>query len=146
MVWGYHEDDRPWHDDINDPVAEKYPVILGFYTTYFRTGTKCVSMATIWYYVIACYLLKVHWKGQLEGVMRICCAGFNEPNHSDQSDMEPEVAAEAWLELQALYPDRELVSGRSLKNSALRSIQWIAGEPRPRWREYSLVRSFLRGL
>ena len=46
--------------------------------------------------------------------------------------MEPEVAAEAWLELQALYPDRELVSGRSLKNSALRSIQWIAGEPRPR--------------
>lgn len=38
MVWGYHEDDRPWHDDINDPVAQKYPVILGFYITYCRTG------------------------------------------------------------------------------------------------------------
>ena len=27
--------------------------------------------------------------------------GFNEPNHSDQSDIEPEVAAAAWMELQA---------------------------------------------
>jgi len=64
MVWGYHEEDRPWHDDINDPVDEKYPIILG----------------------------------------------FNEPNHSDQSDIDPETAAVAWVELQEMYPDRILVS------------------------------------
>ena len=60
MVWGYLEDDRPWHDDINDPVADDYNVILG----------------------------------------------FNEPNHADQSDIPPEVAASAWLELQNLYPNK----------------------------------------
>ena len=60
MVWGYLEDDRPWHDDINDPVADEYSVILG----------------------------------------------FNEPNHADQADIPPEVAASAWMELQNLYPDR----------------------------------------
>ena len=60
MVWGYIEDDRPWHDDINDPVADDYNVILG----------------------------------------------FNEPNHADQSDIPPEVAASAWLELQNLYPNK----------------------------------------
>jgi len=64
MVWGYIEDDRPWHDDINDPVADDYNVILG----------------------------------------------FNEPNHADQSDIPPEVAASAWLELQNLYPNKTLVS------------------------------------
>ena len=60
MVWGYREDDRPWNDDINDPVDEKYEVILG----------------------------------------------FNEPNHADQADIPPEVAAAAWIELQNLYPDK----------------------------------------
>ena len=60
MVWGYHEDDRPWHDDINDLVDDKYDIILG----------------------------------------------FNEPNHADQSDISPEEAAEAWIELQNLYPDK----------------------------------------
>jgi len=64
MVWGYDETDRPWHDDINDEVEDKYPIILG----------------------------------------------FNEPNHSDQSDIPPEEAAAAWIELQTKYPDRILVS------------------------------------
>ena len=32
--------------------------------------------------------------------------GFNEPNHSHQSDLAPEEAAAAWIELQTLYPDR----------------------------------------
>ena len=32
--------------------------------------------------------------------------GFNEPNHADQADIEPEVAAAAWIELQNLYPDK----------------------------------------
>jgi len=63
MIWGYHED-NPWHDDESDPVAEKYPIILG----------------------------------------------FNEPNHSDQSDISPETAAAAWIEIQEMYPDRLLVS------------------------------------
>ena len=60
MVWGYDETDRPWHDDLNDEVEDKYPIILG----------------------------------------------FNEPNHSDQSDISPEEAAAAWIELQTKYPDR----------------------------------------
>ena len=64
MVWGYQEEDRPWHDDINDPVSDQYDIILG----------------------------------------------FNEPNHADQSDIPPEVAASAWLELQNMYPDKVLVS------------------------------------
>jgi len=36
--------------------------------------------------------------------------GFNEPNHEDQSNIEPELAAAAWIELQNLYPDKILVS------------------------------------
>ena len=60
MVWGYDETDRPWHDDLNDEVEAKYPIILG----------------------------------------------FNEPNHADQSDIAPEEAAAAWIELQTKYPDR----------------------------------------
>ena len=60
MVWGYDETDRPWHDDINDIVDDKYDIILG----------------------------------------------FNEPNHKDQSDIPPEEAAAAWIELQTLYPDK----------------------------------------
>merc|ERR1719334_649205 len=36
--------------------------------------------------------------------------GFNEPNHVDQSNLSPQVAAEAWIELQSMYPDRILVS------------------------------------
>lgn len=36
--------------------------------------------------------------------------GFNEPNHQHQSNMDPEEAAYAWLELQAAYPDKILVS------------------------------------
>lgn len=60
MVWGYNEEDRPWHDDINDIVDDKYEIILG----------------------------------------------FNEPNHADQSDIGPEEAAAAWIELQTLYPDK----------------------------------------
>merc|ERR1719348_1847059 len=31
MVWGYHEEgNHNHHDDINDPVDEMYPIILGF--------------------------------------------------------------------------------------------------------------------
>ena len=60
MVWGYIEDDRPWHDDINDPVAEQYEIVLG----------------------------------------------FNEPNHENQADIPPEVAASAWIEMQNMYPDK----------------------------------------
>ena len=66
MVWGYDETDRPWHDDINDEVEDKYPIILG----------------------------------------------FNEPNHSDQSDIPPEEAAAAWIELQTKYPDRVKLEDR----------------------------------
>jgi hypothetical protein len=36
--------------------------------------------------------------------------GFNEPNRSDQSDIDPETAAAAWIEIQEMYPDRILVS------------------------------------
>ena len=32
--------------------------------------------------------------------------GFNEPNHVDQANMDPEVAAYAWLRLQEAYPDK----------------------------------------
>ena len=60
MVTGYLEEDRPWMDDINDPVEDQYDVILG----------------------------------------------FNEPNRPDHSDLPPEVAAGAWIELQNLYPHK----------------------------------------
>ena len=30
MIMGYHEEDKPWHDDINDIVDDKYDTILGF--------------------------------------------------------------------------------------------------------------------
>ena len=69
MVWGYVEDDRPWHDDINDLVADEYDVILG----------------------------------------------FNEPNHADQSDIPPEVAASAWIELQNMYPGKVKNKNRKQK-------------------------------
>ena len=36
--------------------------------------------------------------------------GFNEPNHADQSDIDPETAAAAWIEIQEMYLDRILVS------------------------------------
>ena len=36
--------------------------------------------------------------------------GFNEPNHVDQSNLSPEAAALGWMELQAAYPDKTLVS------------------------------------
>jgi len=36
--------------------------------------------------------------------------GFNEPNHSDQSDLSPDVAAHGWMEIQEMYPDKILVS------------------------------------
>ena len=32
--------------------------------------------------------------------------GFNEPNHADQSNLDPETAAYSWLELQQAYPDK----------------------------------------
>ena len=32
--------------------------------------------------------------------------GFNEPNRPDHSDLPPEVAAGAWIELQNLYPHK----------------------------------------
>ena len=34
--------------------------------------------------------------------------GFNEPNHADQSNLDPETAAYSWLELQQAYPDKVL--------------------------------------
>ena len=60
MITGYLEEDRPWMDDINDPVEDQYDIILG----------------------------------------------FNEPNRPDHSDIPPEVAASAWIELQNLYPSK----------------------------------------
>ena len=60
MITGYLEEDKPWMDDINDPVDDQYPIILG----------------------------------------------FNEPNRPDHSDIPPEVAASAWMELQNLYPTK----------------------------------------
>ena len=36
--------------------------------------------------------------------------GFNEPNHASQSNLSPEQAALGWMELQAAYPDKTLVS------------------------------------
>ena len=36
--------------------------------------------------------------------------GFNEPNHKDQSNLSPEEAAFAWIELQEKYPEKVLVS------------------------------------
>ena len=29
--------------------------------------------------------------------------GFNEPNHADQSDISPETAAAAWIEIQVTF-------------------------------------------
>ena len=60
MITGYLEEDKPWMDDINDPVDDQYDIILG----------------------------------------------FNEPNRPDHSDIPPEVAASAWIELQNIYPDK----------------------------------------
>ena len=70
--------------------------------------------------------------------------GFNEPNHADQSNIEPEVAAAAWIELQNLYPDKvSTLSPSSLLPplSSLLSQTVLAdpGEPGPcRWK-YQLV-------
>merc|ERR1712227_703237 len=36
--------------------------------------------------------------------------GFNEPNHASQANLSPEAAALGWMELQAAYPDKTLVS------------------------------------
>jgi len=36
--------------------------------------------------------------------------GFNEPNHADQSNLSPQEAAQGWMEIQELYPDKLLVS------------------------------------
>lgn len=36
--------------------------------------------------------------------------GFNEPNHASQANLSPEEAALGWMELQAAYPDKTLVS------------------------------------
>jgi len=35
---------------------------------------------------------------------------FNEPNREEHSDLSPEVAAVGWMEIQAMYPDKTLVS------------------------------------
>ena len=96
MVWGYLEEDRPWNDDINDPVDDRYEVILG----------------------------------------------FNEPNHADQSDIPPEVAAAAWIELQNLYPDKV----REVQIDVLWRDCSDPGKSRPCRGQHRLVRPFLRGL
>ena len=36
--------------------------------------------------------------------------GYNEPNQADQSNIPPEEAAAAWIELQEKYPNKELVA------------------------------------
>ena len=36
--------------------------------------------------------------------------GFNEPNHATQANLSPQEAALGWMELQAAYPDKTLVS------------------------------------
>ena len=62
--------------------------------------------------------------------------GFNEPNHEDQSNIEPELAAAAWIELQNLYPDK--VSNSSLLNYS-QIILSDPGQSGPgRWK-YQLV-------
>ena len=74
MITGYLEEDKPWMDDINDPVDDQYDIILG----------------------------------------------FNEPNRPDHSDIPPEVAASAWIELQNLYPTK--VGQASPTNHQLSSL------------------------
>ena len=51
-----------------------------------------------------------YWGQQFPALEYDTVLGFNEPNHSDQSDLDPESAAYAWLELQESYPDKTLVS------------------------------------
>ena len=100
MITGYLEEDKPWMDDINDPVDEKYDIILG----------------------------------------------FNEPNRPDHSDIPPEVAASAWIELQNIYPTK--VGRASPTNHQLSLISEIfpdSGQSGPGLRQHQLVRSFLRG-
>jgi hypothetical protein len=48
--------------------------------------------------------------------------GFNEPNHKDQSNLSPERAAFAWVELQEKYPNKILVSPCA---SAPNTTQWF---------------------
>lgn len=36
--------------------------------------------------------------------------GFNEPNQHEQSNLEPELAAEAWIDIQTRFPEKILVS------------------------------------
>jgi len=51
-----------------------------------------------------------YWGQELPGLDQDTVLGFNEPNHHNQANLDPEKAAYAWLELQAAYPDKVLVS------------------------------------
>ena len=51
-----------------------------------------------------------YWGQQFPNLEFVTVLGFNEPNHQDQANLDPEDAAYAWLELQAAYPEKILVS------------------------------------
>ena len=51
-----------------------------------------------------------YWGQEFPALEYDTVLGFNEPNHADQANMDPEVAAYAWLRLQEAYPDKTLVS------------------------------------
>lgn len=51
-----------------------------------------------------------YWGQQFPNLEFDTVLGFNEPNHQDQANLDPEDAAYAWLELQAAYPEKILVS------------------------------------
>jgi len=49
------------------------------------------------------------WGQQMPSLSESTVLGFNEPNHVDQSNLDPETAAYNWVELQQAYPDKVLV-------------------------------------
>ena len=51
-----------------------------------------------------------YWGQQFPELEYDTVLGFNEPNHHNQANLEPEEAAYAWIEFQAAYPDKVLVS------------------------------------
>ena len=51
--------------------------------------------------------------------------GFNEPNHEKQSNLSPEEAAFAWIELQEKYPDKILVSPSAASAQSEDAYEWF---------------------
>ena len=85
ISWYYNWGDHPIHED--HPECEGGEAPPGF-------------VPMIWGY----------WGQQFPQLEFDTVLGFNEPNHADQANMDPEVAAYAWLRLQEAYPEKTLVS------------------------------------